>query len=424
MPEPFTILGATGRIGGLVARHLLARGVAVRVVVRTESPPWRERGAEVIVAAIEDEPRLAEALRHSAGVFAILPDDPAAADFHAHRTRMTEALAAAVRTADVPHVVFLSSVLAPHRIGLARDLAEAERALAAACCTVTILRSAFFQDNLCAALPIASGQGVFADLFPDAAIPMVAAADVARVAAGALLHPPLQSQVIEVAGPSYTPAQICALVGEAVGKRVEHVVIAERAGFLRGVGLPADFADALAAMYAALGVPRSPEPSARTITGATPLARTLASDPAPDRATIDGVVDALTAAWNRHDLVAMGDLYRADADFVNIFGGHLVNRDEIVREHAARHEQMFAHARMSHEPPRVRMLAPGYAVARVAWRMQGITGPDGLPAGDRRGLMLHVLEQRAGTWWIVTTQNTEVSTQAPPRFLDRQQVVS
>jgi hypothetical protein len=32
--------------------------------------------------------------------------------------------------------------------------------------------------------------------------------------------------------------------------------------------------------------------------------------------------------------------------------------------------------------------------------------------------MLHVLEQVADEWWIVTTQNTEIARGAPRRFLD------
>jgi uncharacterized protein (TIGR02246 family) len=114
----------------------------------------------------------------------------------------------------------------------------------------------------------------------------------------------------------------------------------------------------------------------------------------------------------------MGDLYRADADFVNIFGGYLQGRDEIVREHTERHKVMFAAARMANTAPLIRQLTPTLALARVAWTMRGITGLDGKLAADREGLMLHVLEQVSGEWSIVTTQNTELAPSAPRRFLD------
>jgi uncharacterized protein (TIGR02246 family) len=157
------------------------------------------------------------------------------------------------------------------------------------------------------------------------------------------------------------------------------------------------------------------------VTGATTLSQTLSSIVAPHRparTSIPAVVAALTDAWNRHDLVAMGELYRADADFVNIFGGYLQGRDEIVREHAERHKVMFAAARMSNATPIIRHLAPTLALARVAWTMRGITGIDGKPAADREGQLLHVLEQISGEWSIVTTQNTELAPAALRRFLD------
>ena len=114
----------------------------------------------------------------------------------------------------------------------------------------------------------------------------------------------------------------------------------------------------------------------------------------------------------------MGELYRSDADFVNIFGGYLQGRDEIVREHTERHRQMFAAAHMTSAAPVLRTLTPTLALARVAWTMRGITGRDGAPVPDREGLMLHVLERAGDEWWIVTTQNTELAQGAPRRFLD------
>jgi len=160
----------------------------------------------------------------------------------------------------------------------------------------------------------------------------------------------------------------------------------------------------------------------RVVTTTTTLPQTLSRltrpPPRPERATIHAVVAALTDAWNRHDLTAMGELYRTDADFVNIFGGYLRGRDEIVREHIERHRLMFAAARMANTAPVVRTLTPTLALARVAWTMRGITAPDGKPAPDREGLMLHVLEHIDGEWSIITTQNTELSQGAPRRFLD------
>jgi len=188
---------------------------------------------------------------------------------------------------------------------------------------------------------------------------------------------------------------------------------------LRDAGVQAELAAALIELHAALSSGAIVPEGDRVVTGTTTLAHTLAISREVDRRSIPAIVTAICDAWNRHDLVAMGELYLADADFVNIFGGHLRGRDEIVREHAARHEVMFARARMSSAAPTIRMVTPTLALARVEWTMTGITGPDGEPSADRAGLMLHVLERIDSAWWIVTTQNTEVSQRAPRRFLDR-----
>lgn len=422
-----TITGVTGRTGGAVAESLLANGADVRVVVRklADVERWRARGAQVAVAALEDERALTHALAGSDGLFALLPEDLSVPDFHAHRRRMADALAVSVRAARVPHVVFLSSLAAEAPAGPARDLRHAEDALAATGCKLTILRAAFFQDNVAAAIPVAREHGMFASFLPAAhvAIPMVATADVAALATACLLHPAERGGVVEVFGPAYASAQVAEQLGRALDRSLDVVTIPPlgQLDFLRRVGVPPPFAQALVELYAWLGAPRAAS-RALSVTGTTTLAETLERltrpPPRRERTTIAGVIAALTDAWNRHDLAAMGELYRTDADFVNIFGGYLRGRDEIVREHTERHKVMFAAARMASTAPAIRSLTPTVALARVGWTMRGITGPDGKPAPDREGLMLHVLERVGGEWSILATQNTELAQAAPRRFLD------
>jgi uncharacterized protein (TIGR02246 family) len=423
-----TITGVTGRTGGAVAESLLARGEEVRAVVRAprDAEHWRSRGAQVAVADFEDERALTHALADCDALFALLPEDPTAPDFHAHRRRMADALAASVRAACVPHVVFLSSAAAAESAGPGADLRHAEEALGATGCGLTIVRAGYFQENIAAAIAVAKEYGMFASFLPHerVAIPMVAIADVAAAVTAFLLHPSERSEIVDVTGPVYSGAQVAEHLGRALGRSIDVVTIPPpgQVDFLRRVGVPPQLAQALIELYAWLGS-RPPGPRAGcVITGTTTLAQTLTRllqpPPRAERATIAGVVAALTDAWNRHDLEAMGELYRADADFVNIFGGYLRGRDEIVREHTERHKVMFAGARMANTAPMIRSLTPTLALARVAWTMRGITGPDGKPAADREGLMLHVLEQAAGEWSIVTTQNTELAHQAPRRFLD------
>src|SRR5262245_62971293 len=110
----FGVVGATGRTGRVVAETLIARGAPVRVILRQEQagPQWRERGAEVALATLEDQRDLERAFAGLDGLYAILPEDPRRPDFHAPRRRMSAAISAAVESCRVPHVVFLSTFAA------------------------------------------------------------------------------------------------------------------------------------------------------------------------------------------------------------------------------------------------------------------------------------------------------------------------
>jgi NAD(P)H dehydrogenase (quinone) len=60
----FAVMGVTGQVGRAVANTLIDHGREVRVIVRSESKarPWTPRGADVVVAAIENLEAMAAAL--------------------------------------------------------------------------------------------------------------------------------------------------------------------------------------------------------------------------------------------------------------------------------------------------------------------------------------------------------------------------
>src|SRR5262249_51766138 len=66
----------------------------------------------------------------------------------------------------------------------------------------TFIRAAFFMENTAEMLPIIKDHGTLPAFFdPQKKIPMVATRDIGRVAARALLEPPGQTQIINLAGP-------------------------------------------------------------------------------------------------------------------------------------------------------------------------------------------------------------------------------
>src|SRR6478752_1142242 len=71
----FAITAITGKVGGVVAKTLLAAGCNVRALVRDEAKgaPWKARGCEVAIADLTDAGRLARALEGTEGAFILLP---------------------------------------------------------------------------------------------------------------------------------------------------------------------------------------------------------------------------------------------------------------------------------------------------------------------------------------------------------------
>jgi len=65
------VTGATGELGGRVARHLAARGVQQRLIVRDPARAPQLPGADVAVAAYADSEAMARALDGIATLFLV-----------------------------------------------------------------------------------------------------------------------------------------------------------------------------------------------------------------------------------------------------------------------------------------------------------------------------------------------------------------
>jgi uncharacterized protein (TIGR02246 family) len=58
-----------------------------------------------------------------------------------------------------------------------------------------------------------------------------------------------------------------------------------------------------------------------------------------DRQAIQKILDDWVAAWNKHDMRAMTDLFSEDADFAVITARHLKGRKEIFEYHDDLHKR-------------------------------------------------------------------------------------
>src|SRR3954469_4533381 len=108
----FVIAGASGHTGSVVASTLLAQGHEVRVIVRDEGKgaAWKQKGAEVAIAELDDAAALTRALEGAAGVYALVPPNYAADDLMAAHVPIVDAWQKAIAAARPRHVVLLSSI--------------------------------------------------------------------------------------------------------------------------------------------------------------------------------------------------------------------------------------------------------------------------------------------------------------------------
>jgi uncharacterized protein YbjT (DUF2867 family) len=222
----YAVAGVTGHTGSVVARSLLERGEAVRVLVRdpTQGTEWDGRGAEVALADLADPAAVAAALRDTRGAFLLSPPDLGAVDFFASRRRLLEAVADGVHASGVPHVVFLSSLGAHLAAGTGpiRILHEAEQRLPGTVPGITFLRAGYFVANWGVVLGAVLQQGLLPSFFPaDLPVPTVSTNDIGRVAADALLDPVEGVRVIELAGPKEaTAGDVAAELSRLLGRSV------------------------------------------------------------------------------------------------------------------------------------------------------------------------------------------------------------
>jgi uncharacterized protein YbjT (DUF2867 family) len=221
-----TVMGATGNTGGEVARRLLDAGEHVRVLGRSHDrlAGLAAAGAQAAAGDATDPEYLTEAFRGADAVYTLLPVDVRQPDFHAHQARLGEAIVAAVAAAGVPHVVALSSVGAdvPSGTGFIASLHAQEARLRDLPATdVLLLRPGSFFDNFHAQLDVIAAEGVMADsVGPDVPLPMVAARDVAAVAAAALVARDWHGVAVrEVLGPrDLTHAEVAGIIGGRIGR--------------------------------------------------------------------------------------------------------------------------------------------------------------------------------------------------------------
>ncbi|WP_445682362.1 NmrA family NAD(P)-binding protein [Radicibacter daui] len=222
----YAITGVTGKVGGEVARTLLAAGKPVRAILRdeTKGPAWAALGCETTLASMEDKTSLIRAFTGAEAVFVMVPPlfDPEPGFPEARRlaAALSEALAAAR-----PHkVVYLSTIGADAgEENLLSQHTLLEAALAKTGIPTTFLRPGWFMENAAWDVAPARETGILHSFLTplDKAFPMVATRDVGRVAAALLQQGWQGNRVVELEGPQrVSPNDMAVTLAGALGRPV------------------------------------------------------------------------------------------------------------------------------------------------------------------------------------------------------------
>ena len=221
----YAITGITGKVGGIVARTLLAAGLPVRGVVRDadKGRPWARRGCEVAIASIAEADGLTKAFSGADGVFLMTPPDFDPEPGFPKTHEAIAAVKAAIAAAQPAKVVFLSTVGAQvAEFNLLNNSKVTEEGLRTVPVPVAFLRAAWFMENASWDVEAAKAGVVPSFLQPlDHPIPMVATADIGSTAADLLPESWRGLRIVELEGPRrYSANDIAVGFAEAVGHPV------------------------------------------------------------------------------------------------------------------------------------------------------------------------------------------------------------
>jgi len=221
------VTGATGQQGGAVAKELLAKGFQVRAMTRKPdgeaAKALAKRGATIVTGDLDDASSLKAALQGVWGVWAVQNTWEAGVEKEEEQGKRLATLA---REAGVQHYVYTSVGSAHRETGIPHfdnkwRVEETVRALGFP--SYVILRPAFFMENLVSPWFLNDGK-IATAMQPTTRLQMIAVEDIGKIGALAFERAAeLNKAEIDLAGDAVTIPEACAILGEAMGQKIEFV---------------------------------------------------------------------------------------------------------------------------------------------------------------------------------------------------------
>ncbi|HET7477570.1 MAG TPA: SDR family oxidoreductase [Dermatophilaceae bacterium] len=270
------VTGATGNIGGRVARRLAEAGVEQLLLVRDPARAPKLPGAEVAQASYDDPDAVRAALRPGEPVLMVSGSE--SVDRLAHHRAFVDAAA----TAGVGHLVYTSFLGAAHdaTFTLVRDHAATEDHIQASGLPFTFLRDSLYADFLPS---MVGDDGALRGPAGEGRVAPVAQDDIADAATAVLRAPQAHAgAAYDLTGPAaLTMAEIAEMLGEVTGRPTRYVpeTLAEAYASRAHYGAPDWQVDAWVSTYTAIAAGELDvvSPDVQRLSGhpATPLAEVL-----------------------------------------------------------------------------------------------------------------------------------------------------
>ncbi|SDP66223.1 NAD(P)H-binding protein [Phyllobacterium sp. OV277] len=227
----YAISGITGKVGGAMARELLAAGKPVRAIVRNpdKSGEWLRLGCELAIADMGDETALTKAFSGVDGVFILPPSNfdplPGFPEAHAEAAIIRNAL----HSAKPDRIVCVSTIGGQAtQSNLLSQRTILEQALSTLSIPLTILRPAWFLDNLAWDVASAREAGVIHSFLQpaDRTFPMISTADVGRFAAELIQESWTGRRIVEIEGPErVSPVDIANAMSQVLSQPVRVEIV-------------------------------------------------------------------------------------------------------------------------------------------------------------------------------------------------------
>lgn len=220
------IMGGTGHVGTHAANVLLAAGEEVGVVTRNlkGAGDLRDAGAVIIEADVDDVASLRAALRRGRRAFLLNPPGDISKDSDAIERRQVANILTALEGASLEKIVVESvgGARRGERIGDLSVLWQLQQGAAAQSIPAAINGAGYYMSNWDAQLDTVRKIGILTTMFPgDLMMPMVAPADLGRVAAERLLSSTQDVGIRNIEGPErYSCKDVAEAFARALGRDV------------------------------------------------------------------------------------------------------------------------------------------------------------------------------------------------------------